>query len=442
MKPSRTFFFLLLLLVLDADVTAAQESEELPTLAFEGAQWFDGEGFHPATFYSVDGELTSQRPSTVDRTLDLSGTFLVPPYGDAHIHGFESSRYLEYTIASYLRQGVFYARNPNNCLSGREAAADSVNQPWSVDVAYANGGITAPGAHPVFTYEALALGYRPYQVRDRAEEIRANRTEAGNCYFVAAGRQDLHEAWPQILEGEPDFIKVYLNGSEHYAERQRQGKQPKGLDPDLLPLIVEKADSSGLRTIAHIETAHDFRVALDAGVDEVAHMAGYAVNTEDPDLTETDYTVDAQTLREAGTKGMVVNPTFYRAIQMIRYIAEDSRPDSATVAQIRRFHRDVLRELRDQDVPIVIGGDSPGLSPLDEAMYYHELGTVDNAAVLRMLSVVTPRRIFPDREIGCLDDGCEASFLALEGNPLDDISHLRRIAVRLKEGRLLTVDEE
>jgi len=90
----------------------------------------------------------------------------------------------------------------------------------------------------------------------------------------------------------------------------------------------------------------------------------------------------------------------------------------------------------------VIGGDSPGLSPLDEAMYYHELGTVDNAAVLRMLSVVTPRRIFPDREIGCLDDGCEASFLALEGNPLDDISHLRRIAVRLKEGRLLTVDEE
>ena len=122
---------------------------------------------------------------------------------------------------------------------------------------------------------------------------------------------------------------------------------------------------------------------------------------------------------------------------MIRYIPEDSRPDSATIAHVQRFHRDVLRELRGQDVPIVIGADSPGLSPLDEAMYYYEVGAVDNVAVLQMLSVVTPRRIFPEREIGCLDEGCEASFLALEGNPLDDISHLKSVALRLKEGRLV-----
>jgi len=177
--------------MLNAGVAAAQEREDPPTFAFEGARWFDGKTFRPATLYSVEGRLTSQRPPTVDGTIDLSGTFGVPPYGDAHIHGFESSRYLQATIESYLRQGIFYARNPNNCLSGREAAADSVNPPWSVDVAYANGGITAPGAHPVFSYEAMALGYQPYQVPpERAEAIRKSRKEAGNCYFTAAGRHD------------------------------------------------------------------------------------------------------------------------------------------------------------------------------------------------------------------------------------------------------------
>ena len=88
-------------------------------------------------------------------------------------------------------------------------------------------------------------------------------------------------------------------------------------------------------------------------------MAGYAVNTENPHQTEADYTLEAQTLQEAGEKGLGGNPTFYRAIQMIRYIPEDSRPDSATIAHVQRFHRDVLRELRGQDVPIVIGADAP-----------------------------------------------------------------------------------
>lgn len=97
---------------------------------------------------------------------------------------------------------------------------------------------------------------------------------------------------------------MYLNTSERYEERRRQGKRPRGLDPNLLPRIAGKADSSGLRTIAHSETAYDFRVALDAGVDEVAHMAGYAVNTENPHQTEADYTLEAQTLQEAGEKGL------------------------------------------------------------------------------------------------------------------------------------------
>jgi hypothetical protein len=214
---------LLLLLPLGSGVALAQEREEAKTLAFKGGQWFEGQTFQPATFYSKAGRLTRHEPASVDSIINLSGTFVVPPYGDAYVHAFESSgHYLSSTSKAYLQSGVFYARNPKNCLSGRRAAADSVNQWWSVDVAYANGGITAPDAHPVFPYEAMALGYRSFQARrENAEEIRNSQKAAGDCYFVASGRQDVEQKWAQVLEGRPDFIKPYLNESERYEGRQK-----------------------------------------------------------------------------------------------------------------------------------------------------------------------------------------------------------------------------
>jgi imidazolonepropionase-like amidohydrolase len=42
--------------------------------------------------------------------------------------------------------------------------------------------------------------------------------------------------------------------------------------------------------------------------------------------------------------------------------------------------------------------------------------------------------IFPQRRIGLLREGYEASFLAFEGNPLDDWRNIRRIRPRFKQG--------
>ncbi len=45
----------------------------------------------------------------------------------------------------------------------------------------------------------------------------------------------------------------------------------KGLDPALVPIIVDKAHAAGLRVITHIENAADFHNALVAGVDIIGH---------------------------------------------------------------------------------------------------------------------------------------------------------------------------
>lgn len=61
----------------------------------------------------------------------------------------------------------------------------------------------------------------------------------------------------------------------------------------------------------------------------------------------------------------------------------------------------------------------------------------DNLALLKMWSETTPRTIFPNRKIGALSDGHEASFLALEGNPVADLNNVRKIKWRFKQGVLL-----
>ena len=86
---------------------------------------------------------------------------------------------------------------------------------------------------------------------------------------------------------------------------------------------------------------------------------------------------------------------------------------------------------------IAIGSDNFLTTSVSEALYIDDLGAFDRPTLLRLLSEVTPRSIFPDRSIGRLAEGYEASFLALEGNPLEDFGQIRNIRTRVKQGRVM-----
>ena len=69
-----------------------------------------------------------------------------------------------------------------------------------------------------------------------------------------------------------------------------------------------------------------------------------------------------------------------------------------------------------------------------EANHLQDLGVLDNLTLLKIWTEATPQAIFPNRRIGFLREGYEASFLALEGNPLENWQNVRRIKVRFKQG--------
>jgi len=93
-------------------------------------------------------------------------------------------------------------------------------------------------------------------------------------------------------------------------------------------------------------------------------------------------------------------------------------------------------------VPLAIGSDDVTDTSIKEIEYLQTLGMLDNLTLLRMWSETTPRTIFPNRQIGALREGFEASFLALEGDPLKDFHNVRRIKVRFKQGFLFEPNRE
>ncbi|HEX6158900.1 MAG TPA: amidohydrolase, partial [Thermoanaerobaculia bacterium] len=80
------------------------------------------------------------------------------------------------------------------------------------------------------------------------------------AYFLIDTKADLDAKWGRIVEGKPDFIKTFVL----FTGTERQ----KGLDEEVLREIVKRAHAGGLRVSSHIETANDFRLAVEAGVDE------------------------------------------------------------------------------------------------------------------------------------------------------------------------------
>jgi len=51
--------------------------------------------------------------------------------------------------------------------------------------------------------------------------------------------------------------------------------------------------------------------------------------------------------------------------------------------------------------------------------------------------MTTAETIFPKRKIGRLQEGYEASFLVLSANPVNDFAAVEKIALRVKQGRVL-----
>lgn len=410
-------------------VAAAASRAE--SVEWRNGRWFDGERFVAGTRHSVDGSFVAAPPARVDRIVELGGRHVVPAYGDAHHHGIDSDDGIDDKILVFLEAGIFYVKNPNVIPELLTPAVRArLNRRASIDVTFANGGLTSRGGHPepLHAYMASIGVFRGLTAADME----------GRAYFTLADEAELEAKWPRILAGKPDFIKTFLLFSEAFEghpplRRETDGLPHKGLDPRVLAAVVRKAHAAGLPVTAHIDTVRDFENAVDAGVDEINHLPQPDPRFS-PDLSA--YVIKPALARRTAGRGITVVTTASTTERLSPSIPV------AWLNPMRRNQAENIQVLLDAGVRVALGSDGISgerrfVTARDEARFIADHRLMTPLQLLRAWSVVTPKAIFPKRRLGELRPGFEANFLVLNGDPLEDPENLHRIGMRVKAGELL-----
>lgn len=412
---------------------ASDGAAQVDVLELTSGRWFDGETFVERTVYVSGAYFVSGPGEATLRTFDLGGRYIVPPFGDAHAHNLSSEWGWEEVHDTYLSEGTFYVLVLANAASGAALMRDRFLEPGTVDVAFGEGALTSTLGYPFLHYEPRAMGlHDPSTWQDSAAAIRRSRIMENDGYVFIDSAADIDSKLPDILARRSSHLKITLFDGERFAEQTADSQRinHRGLDPALVPAIVARAHAADVRVVAHIETPYDFRLAVDAGADVIAHVPGYNLAR---DADPADFRLTAETVRLAAERGVAVTPTVF---------AQRVLTDTAWARRRNELLRHNLELLKEHGVTIAPGTDVYSVTARPELHALARFGVWTNAELLAMWSTAAPRIVFPDRRIGALSPRYEASFLALDCDPLVDFACTHRIALRFKQGHFLGPDEE
>jgi imidazolonepropionase-like amidohydrolase len=322
---------------------------------------------------SIEGE----RIAAIERGgngggIDATGLTLIPGFIDAHVHiGF-------YSPAAVLAGGVTTVRD----------------LAWPPEVIFplaersAEAGFDGPrilAAGPMLT---VAGGY----------PTKAGWAPSGTGRVVASPN-DAEKAVGEVVGAGAAIVKVALNAQVGPT-----------LDLDTLSAIVSAAHARGLKVTGHVYGLEELHKALEAGMDELAHMLMSPESIPD------------ETIDRMVAAGMVVVPTL-----------------SVRAGKDRKIAIDNLRRFSEAGGTIVYGtdlgneGPGPGIDRREiEAMA---------AAGLSGRDIVASGTVQAARWLGLgggvLAAGAPADIVGVKGDPLADPMALTKVKLVIRGGRVV-----
>lgn len=410
-----------------AKTSGDQTASPSPVMAYTGAYIFDGTKFEARPICISDKMIVAcgDHPET---TINLDGLYITPPFGDAHTHHFDGIYTVEWHMSLGRNSGTFYAMTMTAPTSGVVSIRERLNGSGAVDVATSMGGITGPDSHPAEIYEALALGIRSYEERvERYDEIKTSKLSADDAYYVVETPDDVRRKLTELLDANPNHIKVFLRDSQRYNEGYGKWGPGGGINPELLPLISTLTKQAGKRLAVSASSLSDFRAGLDAEADIITHLPCYQDTEEDPasvyfSIAEADECLlsdkDAEKAAQIGLASTLITTEW-----------EKDRADKWVAWEIAN-----IDTLKSADTTLVVATNNYGSTLTPGLIAGVEKGFFTAPEMLELASMKTPKTIFPDRNIGCLKLGCEASFIAFSDNPLENFKAIEDISFALKDG--------
>ena len=323
----------------------------------------------------------------------------------------------------------------------------------------------------------LANSFELPEVRDDFDENRV----LGPRILVMCGFIDQAGPYAGPTGKIVNSLEEGLEAIDFYKERNyHQIKLYSSIDPAWVKPMAEKAHEQGLRVSGHIPAHMLAEQAVKDGYDEIQHINMIALNfmsdtidTRTPlrfsMIGEQGHNIDVEgeefqsfisLLKE---KDIVVDPTVGIFEGMLSSKAGEADPQLAEIldrlpVQISRGYYsgglpipdgkemqykqsynkllEMIKALYDGGITIVPGTDAmPGFALHKELENYVRAG-ISESEVLQMATITSAEVCGYADKLGSVEEGKLADLILIEGNPLENISDIRRVVLTIKDGKI------
>lgn len=408
--PLRVLSALGALTALACSPTQAIIAQEAPTV-IRASTALDGRG---KTLSNVDIVVENGRIARIvaagsgpanGRLIDLRGRTLLPGLIDAHAH-----------LAWYFnRQGRYHTR------------ADGDTPVQSMLAAAANAYATLMAG---FTTVQSPGSDEDRDLRDwiATQGVPGPRIVTSLASFSGGEPDTLRSRIRQRKQQGADVIKIFASASIRDGGRQT-------LTDAQLAAACGEAHAQGLRAIVHAHSAESVRATVNAGCNQVEH--GIFVTQSELDLmAEKGVYFDPQC--SLVFRNYLDNRAKYEGIG--NYNAEGF---AAMERAIPMAADDIRKAIATPKLKVTYGTDAVagahGRNAEDLICRVKDAGEAPMHALIAATSLNAEALKLGDR-IGALAPGLEADIIALDGDPLRDITAVRRVSFVMKGGRVFRDD--
>jgi imidazolonepropionase-like amidohydrolase len=392
------------LAVLALVLAMPMRAEAQSPIVIRAGEVLDGTGraLGPSTIV-VRGSSIAELSASGSRqpTYDLSGLTVMPGGIDTHVH-----------IASHFDPDGRVHRARDDSPESRESLALYVAENAYVTLQSGITTVQSMGARidgPV--RDAIARGVLP-----------GPRLLTTYEWVTEGSEQQLRAAVRERVAAGADAVKIFASRSI------REGGVPT-LSQAQLSAACDEADRQGVRAIVHAHAAEAVMRAARAGCTTVEH-GGLA------DGPALDAMAEAGVFYDPHTSLVIQNylDNKERFLGVGNYTEEGFRQMEELLVGMRNVFALALQRPR---LRIVFGTDALAGSHgrnWEELIYRVEVGgQAPMAAVVSATSLAAASLGLGD-EIGTLAPGFDADLIAVEGNPAEDITALRRVIFVMKGG--------
>lgn len=417
--------FLVLLFLLSASSAAHAE-----TTVLECARLIDVERGRLVQDQQV--LIEDNRIASVGKSVDAGGDAkriqldtCLPGLMDMHVHlAGQMSRngYIKRFQNNAADQALLASHYANITLQAGFTTVRNLGDSYNVTVALRNaiskGVATGPRIFTAAKTIATTGGHGDPTNGFREDMMGDPGPEAG----VINNADDARKAVRQRYKDGADMIKITATGG--VLSLAKSGQNPQ-FTTEELEAVVQTANDYGMTVAAHSHGTEGMKRAVQAGVTSIEHGTF----------------MDDEVMTLMKKRGTYYVPT----ISAGKFVAEKSAEEDYFPAVVRPKAASVGPKIQEtfakayaSGVTIAFGTDA-GVSPHGtnalEFVYMVEGGMPEMEAI-QSSTVTAARLIGLEEQLGSISKGKLADIVALEGNPLEDISLLSEISFVMKDGKI------